>query len=151
MKTSFTLIAIATITFSASVSATNVQLRPADNTFETKVCYSAATEGLKAAYELVRKSTENFDRFTAILSCNGKSLARTARTFKQADQEQTQNIRKIRFVTDESLESQICLDAVLIGVDVALEKHDMQRFNIICNNQDIKTFAKKFEGKTVSL
>jgi hypothetical protein len=151
MKPLFTLIAIATITFSASVTATNVQLRPADNTFETKVCYSAATEGLKAAYELVRESTENFDRFTAILSCNGKSLIRTARTFKQTNQEQAQTARKVRFVTDESLESQICLDAVLVGVDVALEKHDMQKFNIICNNQDIKTFAKKFVGKTVSL
>ena len=149
MKTLFTSIAIATITFSASVSATNVQLRPADNTFETKVCFAAATEGLKAAYELVRESTENFDHFTAILSCNGKSLVRTARTFKQTEQAQT--TRKVGFVTDESLESQICLDAVLIGVDVALQKHDMQGFNIICNNQDIKTFAKKFARTTVSL
>jgi hypothetical protein len=149
MKTLFTTIAIATITFTFSVSATNVQLRPADNTFETKVCYTAATEGLKAAYELVKESNENFDRFTTILSCNGKSLVRSARAFKQANQEQA--TRKVRFVTDESLESKICLDAVLLGADTAIEKHDVQHVNIICNNQDIKIFAKKFAGKTVSL
>jgi len=149
MKTLFTSITIATMTFATSVSATNVQLRPADNTFETKVCYTAATDGLNAAYELVRKSSENFDRFTTILSCNGKSLVRTARTFKQA--EQVQSTRKVRFITDESLESQVCLDAIMVGADVAIEKHDMQNVNIICNNQDIKTFAKKFAGKIVSL
>jgi hypothetical protein len=151
MKTLFTTIAIATITFASSVSATNVQLRPADNTFETKVCYTAATEGLKAAYELVRESSENFDRFTTILSCNGKSLVRSARAFQQANQEQAKAIRKVRFVTDESLESKICLDAVILGADTALEKHDVQDVNIICNNQHIKIFAKKFAGKTVSL
>lgn len=151
MKTLFTTIAIATITFTTSVSATNVQLRPADNTFETKVCYTAATEGLKAAYEIVRESSENFDRFTAILSCNGKSLVRSARAFQQANQEQAQTTRKVRFVTDESLESKICLDAVILGADTALEKHDAQDVNIICNNQHIKIFAKKFAGKIVSL
>jgi hypothetical protein len=151
MKTLFTTIAIATITFTSSVSATNVQLRPADNTFETKVCYTAATEGLKAAYELVKESNENFDRFTTILSCNGKSLVRSARAFKQAQANQAQATRKVRFVTDESLESKICLDAVLLGADTAIEKHDVQHVNIICNNQDIKIFAKKFAGKTVSL
>jgi hypothetical protein len=154
MKTLFTTIAIATITFTFSVSATNVQLRPADDTFETKVCYTAATEGLKAAYELVKESNENFDRFTTILSCNGKSLVRSARAFKQANKAQAnqeQATRKVRFVTDESLESKICLDAVLLGADTAIEKHDVQHVNILCNNQDIKIFAKKFAGKTVSL
>nr|WP_297348250.1 ABC transporter ATP-binding protein [uncultured Glaciecola sp.] len=149
MKTLFTTIAIATITFTSSVSATNAQLRPADNTFETKVCYTAATQGLKAAYELVRESSENFDRFTTILRCNGESLVRSARAFKQANQAQT--TRKVRFVTDESIESKICLDAVILGADTAIEKHDVQHVNIICNNQDIKIFAKRFAGKTVSL
>ncbi|MFT7259759.1 MAG: hypothetical protein ACI9MS_001621 [Glaciecola sp.] len=149
MKTLLTTIAIATITFTSSVSATNVQLRPADNTFETKVCYTGATAGLQAAYELVRESSENFDRFTTILSCNGKSLARSARAFKQENQ--APETRKVRFVTDESLESKICLDAVILGADTAIEKHDVQDVNIICNNQDIKIFAKRFAGKIVSL
>jgi hypothetical protein len=149
MKNLFTTIAIATITFTSSASATNVQLRPADNTFETKVCYTAATEGLQVAYELVRESSENFDRFTAILSCNGKSLVRSARAFEQVNQAPT--TRKVRFVTDESLESKICLDAVILGANTAIEKHDVQDVNIICNNQDIKIFAKRFAGKVVSL
>ena len=151
MKTLLTTLAIATITFTTSVSAKNVQFRQGDDTFETKVCYTAATEGLTAAQELVKASDKNFKRFTTLLTCNGKSLVQAARTFHQANEEQTQATRKIRFVTDEALESQVCLDAVMIGVDAALEKHDIQDDNIICNNRDIKIFAKKFSGKTFSL
>lgn len=151
MKTLLTSLAIATITFATSVSATNVQFRQGDNTFETKVCYTAATQGLTAAQELVKASDNNFKRFTTFLTCNGKSLVQTARTFHEANEEQTQATRKVRFVTDEALESQVCLDAVMIGVNAALDKHGIQDDNIICNNRDIKIFAKKFAGKTVSL
>lgn len=151
MKTLLASFAIATITFTTSVSATNVQLRQGDDTFETKVCYTAATQGLASAQELVKASDKNFKRFTTLLTCNGKSLAQTAKTFHQANEEQAKATRKVRFVTDEALESRVCLDAVMIGVDAALEKHGMQNDNIICNNRDIKIFAKKFAGKTISL
>ncbi len=62
-----------------------------------------------------------------------------------------EHILKVVSADIESLESKICLDAVLLGADTAIEKHDVQDVNIICNNQDIKVFAKKFAGKTVSL
>ncbi|MFT5277062.1 MAG: hypothetical protein ACI97K_000735 [Glaciecola sp.] len=148
MKILFTSIAIATIAFTSSVSATNVQIRPADDTFETKVCYAAATQGLKAAYNLVKESDENLDRFTSLLTCNGKSLARTAKTFKKA---QTPAVRKVRFVTDDAAASKICLDAVIFGVNIALEKHGVKNENIICNNLNINSFAKRFAGKSVAL
>ena len=151
MKTLLTSLTIATIAFSTSVSATNVQFRPGDDTFETKVCYTAATQGLSAAQDLIKAGDKNIKRFTTLLTCNGKPLAHAARTFQQISQEQTQAPRKIRFVTDETLESQVCLDAVMIGVDAALEKHEIQDDNIICNNRDIKTFAKKFARRTASL
>lgn len=152
MKTLITTLALATIAFTSNVSATNVQLRPADTSFETKVCYTAATEGLKAAHDLVRNSEENFVRFTEVLSCNGKSLIRTARTFYKNQKTETETSpAKVRFVTDERVESQVCLDAVMMGVDAAFEKHGMKDRNIICNDLDIKSFAKKFSGKTVAL
>jgi hypothetical protein len=152
MKKFITTLALATIAFTSSVSATNVQLRPADTSFETKVCYTAATEGLQAAYNVVRDSEENFARFTETLSCNGKSLVRTARTFyKNQNNEVEASATKVRFVTDERVESQVCLDAVMMGVDAAFEKHNMKDRNIICNDLDIRSFAKKFSGKTVAL
>lgn len=153
MKTLLTTLALATFVFSSSVSATNVQLRPADNTLETQVCYTAATEGLSAAYALIKQSKQNVSRFSDLLSCNGKSLARTARLFKQANEEKssTQTARKVRFVTDENLESQVCLDAVIIGVNAALAKHEMKNKDIICNNQNIESFARRFAGTSVSL
>lgn len=163
MKTLLTSLAIASIALSATVSAKNVQLRPADDTFETKVCLAAATQGLSAAYDLIKESDENFSRFTEQLTCNGKSLIRATRTLKNATQQEVNNdkekvkdistdaARKVRFVTDEAAASKTCLDAVLLGAEAALKKHDMENSNIICNNIDIRKFAKKYAGKTVSL
>ena len=144
MKTLYTSLAIASIAFTSSVSANDVQLRPADNSFESKVCYVAATQGLDSAYDLVKESDVNFNRFTEELSCNGKSLQRAARLLnvmlKQAAseelnaeevniQEQNKNeTTRVRFVTDENAESQVCLDAVVLGLDAALEKHRHLRY-----------------------
>ncbi|MFQ3249407.1 MAG: hypothetical protein ACI9O6_001215 [Glaciecola sp.] len=167
MKTLYTSLAIASIAFTSSVSANDVQLRPADSSFESKVCYVAATQGLDSAYNLVRESDVNFNRFTEELSCNGKSLQRASRLLnvmlKQANteeltaeeldiKEQNQNeTTRVRFVTDHNAESQVCLDAVVLGLDAALEKHNMKRSNIVCNDMSINRFAKKFAGKTIEL
>ncbi|MBF7071932.1 ABC transporter ATP-binding protein [Glaciecola sp. MH2013] len=145
-------IALATSVFASSVSATNVQLRPADSTFETQVCFTAATEGLEAARTMVKNSGENFARFTSTLSCNGYSLERAARIFSQKTTPVTpEKITKVKFITDEATESKVCRDAVLIGVDAALEKHDLSSPNIICNGRTIESFIKRFEGRTVAL
>lgn len=145
-------IALLTTLFAANASAKNVHLRPADNSFETQICYTAATEGLSAARTMIRNSDENYARFTDRLLCNGKSLVRTAKMYNQkqevAPQEQ---VVKVKFVTDEAPESQVCLDAVVMGVGAALEKHGLVQSSIICNGRNIESFAKKFEGRTVAL
>jgi hypothetical protein len=99
---------------------------------------------------LVKESNEDADRFTELLSCNGKSLVRMARTFHKPD-EKKPALKKVRLVADDAAASKVCLDAVIFGVSVALEKHNMENSNIICNNLNIRSFAKRFAGKTVAL
>jgi hypothetical protein len=136
----------------ASASSGKVQIRPADSTFETEVCYTAATQGLTEARALIIESGEHYSSFVKALKCNGHSLVRTAKMFRnQSELATTQETAKVKFVTDEAPESQVCLDAIVMGVDAALEKHSLVRSSIICNGSSIETFAKRFSGRTVAL
>jgi hypothetical protein len=157
MKTLSTLLTITTIALSSAASAKTVEFRPADNSFESKVCYVAASQGLDSAYDLIRENDINLNRFIEQLSCNGKSLKRVSRLATQLNQNTSEDDQsestttRIRFVTNENPESEVCKDAVVLGVDEALEKHDMKRSNIICNGLKISRFAKRFSGKAIEL
>lgn len=135
----------------SSVFAKDVVLKAVDTNFETKVCFTAASEGLSAAKSLVRQNDLSYGAFARAVSCNGLSIAQFAKQY--GEETEITEVKGTRFALvakNRTTESQLCLDAVVIGEEAARDKHDIYG-EIICNRQDLSDFVESFENKEVEV
>ena len=81
MKLSTFAIALTLSVASVQAFAQNVILNPVNDSLETQVCYTAATESLTAAKKLARSNGVKFSKLNASVSCNGLSISEFAKTY----------------------------------------------------------------------
>ena len=139
----------ATLTLSlASLTASAASFTKADDKFETNACYAAATKGMDAVKALANEHNVNFRALVASTSCNGLTFQSFAK--KHANKPAAPGQEAIRIVAltskDKNPESQLCLEAVVMGEKAARVKHGMLNQNIRCNGKSISDFSKSFNN-----
>lgn len=133
-------------------SVNNIEFHKANNDIETKACYTAATEGLKAAKKLVRASRINYIELSSTLKCNGMSIRDFASKYATLG-ETSQTAKNVKVIAvsamDRKVESKLCVDAVTMGERAARVKYKMRDDHIECNGQDITHFLKSLDDMKV--
>lgn len=148
MKLSTFAIALTLSVSSVQAFAQKVILKPVNDNLETLACITAADEGYTAARKLVRENGKDFSEFAATVSCNGMSLRTFSHQYTNKAVAEPGNVIAL-MVKDEDVASQACIDATRMGAEKALEKHDLEGENIICNHRTIAAFARQYETENV--
>ena len=147
-----TLAALSAITLlsagSSFANTANVTFKPLNESLETQACLTAATEGLSAARKLVRENDINFGIFNKAVTCNGMKLAAFANTYFEQENQDAPKVVAIR-AKNTNVESQLCLDAVLMGEEQARQKHDLLGVSVICNNKPLSSFVRSMNRDNV--
>lgn len=137
---------------SLSSMANNVVFKPTNNNLATQACYLAATQGMSAVKALVKNEHINFGLFKSVVSCNDLSLTKFANKYQPQIVEETKLVLAptvALIAKNSSVESKVCLDALVIGEQRSRRMHNLEKYNITCNNQDIKTFVRKYKKQNV--
>ncbi|WP_371195506.1 hypothetical protein [Glaciecola sp. SC05] len=124
----------------------------ANQNFETKICYVAATEGLDAAKQLVSDKGLSFRKFEKNVTCNNKDLSTFAKHFANA-QIRGENASQVQLVaTNNDVESKICLESLTHGIDKTAAKYKINKDYIRCNGKPLPRFVNenKRRGATVA-
>lgn len=151
MKISTFASSLALTVVSLSSAANTVVFKPVNNNLETQACYLAATKGLDAVKELVRGEDQNYIVFKSALSCNGYSLTSFADKYKPeviTANEATQPTVTL-VAKDDTPESKICVDALVLGEQAARQKYDVINTEILCNLQELGSFVRKYSKENV--
>jgi hypothetical protein len=151
-----TLTITATLTLAcASSFANEVVFRATDNNLATQTCIIAATDGLEAVRTLVESKDLDYQLYKNSVSCNDMSLRNFAKSFAKQDvidaSSQNKETEVVKLVASTpNKESQLCLDAVMIGESRARARHNIDG-PVICNDQYISSFVRNFRNKEVQL
>lgn len=160
MKLSTSILALSVIlpaTTFASVpeSQKKIVLKPVNDQVETQACYVAATQGVDAAKSFLQAKDYSFASFNSSVTCNGISIDQFAEKYavkSKANQEAVeQSLSKVKLVAMNNRESQLCVDAVLLGEKEARVKHDAINDVIYCNNKTLGSFARSYQDKNIVL
>ena len=147
MKLSTFAIALISSVASLNAFAQDVRLNPVNQNIETQACYTAATEGYRAAKRLIRDNGLNVESFSASLLCNDVSLRKFADLYSDKTTNETKGIALV--AKNEDIASKACLDAVSIGTEKALAKHGLEGETIICNHKEMSAFVRSYNAETV--
>lgn len=137
---------------SSHAFASSSGISMANQNFETKICYVAATEGLAAAKALVSNKGLSFRKFEKSVTCNNKDIASFAQDFV-SDQTQRNSQAKVELVaTNNDIESKICLESLTHGIDKTAAKYKINKDYIRCNGKPLPRFVNenKRRGATVA-
>lgn len=151
--TAFTVITAAA-SFAVSAETQDIQFKPVNQTLETQVCVTAATEGLSAARKLVLENDINFRTYSKSVTCNGESITEFANLYFESESKSSdvieQRVVAVR-AKNNDVESQLCLDALIIGEEQARQKHDLNGVPVMCNNKPLSIFVRNFEKQNVTV
>ncbi len=125
-----------------------VVLKALNENLETQACIVAARDGVIAAKALIQANDENFFEFNQTLTCNGQTLGQFAKQFLFEDSNQANETFKVK-ASDLNLESQLCVDALVIGENQARKKYGLLSQDILCNNKSLNKFVRSFDNKQV--
>lgn len=145
-----TLVLSAGLTFvSLNAAALNLKFEKTGSDLETQACFTAATQGIKAAKKLVRAEGVNYIELSSTLLCNGMQIKDFANKYAklQAKNDAAKTVKVVALsAMDRTIESQLCLDAVTMGEKQARAKYQMRNATIKCNGQEIGQFLKSLEN-----
>ncbi|MCW8108422.1 hypothetical protein OPS25_07940 [Alteromonas ponticola] len=153
------LLAGSSLSFS-SLASEKVNLFLKDKSLESRVCLTAAAQGLDAAAQIISESGKSFKRFTRHLECNGLSVTAFADRYSGATviAQHAFNAapakKSVVLVARNNKESKVCADAAVVGVKRAADTHGMnaiQARNIVCNDAPISKFVNEFKKKDVQV
>jgi hypothetical protein len=135
---------------SSSVLANTVVFEKQTENFETQACYTAATQGIDVAKELLKNNNVSYKGFKNQTTCNGMTIDRfSAKYFNSTSESNTVLPIIALTAVDQAPESQLCVDAATMGEKLAREKHDLKRASIKCNGINISTFLKDLKDHKV--
>lgn len=152
MKISTIAITVALTLSSLSSMASNVVFKPINESFATKACHVAATEGMGAAKKLVLAENIDFYAFKSSVKCNNITMTQFANKYAEKTTAESIQVSKpvITLVAKtDTIASQVCLDSLVIGENEARKKYNMLNDTIICNNKQLKTFVRKYKKQNV--
>lgn len=139
-----------------SISATNVSAAPkismANDNFETKICYTAATQGLEAAKQLVSDKGLSFRKFEKNVTCNDQDLSTFASNFNKLQNDQA-GLPQVKLVaTNKDVESKICLESLTHGIPQTAAKYKINKDYVRCNGKPLPRFVdeSRARGATVA-
>ena len=150
MKFSTLAVAATLVLASGSALAKNVVFKPVNDNFETQVCLTAATEGLAAAKTLVSSNDMNYVSFSRTVTCNDQSIAEFANSHATQEASSGKATRIALKAKNTNVESQLCLDAVVIGEDAARAKYDVYG-EVLCNRRSLSSFVSRYADQEVEL
>jgi len=150
MKLSTLAVAASLVMVSGSVFSKTVVLKPLDEKLETKVCYVAATDGLANAKKLVADNGMNYASYARSVTCNSLSISEFAKTYSKQEESEDEITKVALVAKNANIESQLCLDAVVIGEDAARAKYDIYG-SVLCNGRKLSSFVSRFENQDVEL
>jgi len=146
-----TALVLSTLAFtSSSVFANTVVFEKQTENFETQACYTAATQGIDVAKELLKNNNVGYNSFKKQTTCNGMTIDKfSAKYFNStSDSNQVLSIVALTAV-NQTPESQLCVDAATMGEKLARKKHDLKSASIKCNGKNIATFLKGLKNHKV--
>jgi len=148
-----TIATTALITLASSFTfANDVVFKATDDSIASQACVAAATGGLRAVKDLVIENNINYNDFRSTVSCNAMSLTRFARTYASqnivSEAEAPEFVRLV--AKTETVESQLCVDAAIMGEQAARAKHNVLD-RVTCNGKVLSRFVKTLEDKEVEL
>ncbi|MGQ8364720.1 hypothetical protein [Glaciecola sp. 1036] len=149
MKLSTTIAATALTLATMTASANTVVFKPLDSAFETQACQIAGAQGLEAAKTFIVNQGESYRRFLVSVTCNGVSISTFAKMHKAAKEEKVQQVALV--AKTNTVESQLCMDAVIMGEAQARAKHDVLEAPVLCNDKPLTKFVEKFAKADVVL
>ena len=130
------------LAMSAAPAAAKIKFVGMDETQTTRLCVTAADQGLNAALKLADSlGIKHLDAKYTV--CNGEKLVHFAGKYQQGSA-RTEPIYKV-IAKNDNTASQICADAVSHSLEYAEEKYgDIS--NVICNGRKIAYFVKRYQG-----
>jgi hypothetical protein len=146
-----TLLALSTLAFtSSSVFANTVVFEKQADDFETQACYTAATQGIDVAKELLKNNNVSYNGFKNKTTCNGMKIDEFSAKYFNSTFESNQVLPIIALTAlDQEPESQLCVDAATMGEKQARAKHNLKHVNVKCNGKNISTFLKDLKNHKV--
>jgi hypothetical protein len=150
MKTLITTIALATSILSLSAQAQPFLFKPVDDNIATELCIAAVKEGVTSALNSINVPGVNKRELAETISCNGYRLDEFADKYHTVQKTSSPGInsKKIKLVAAPGDASIACIDAITLGVDKALAKHNSTGYNVTCNGESINVFVRAFKGLT---
>ncbi len=112
-----------------------------EDSFASQACAIAANQGLSSVRRFSNENNVNYYEVKRYLTCNGKNIEIFAKQFKQATAKNTKVMS-----SDNSVLSQVCIDALSIGKTQALKKHELSGYSVNCNEVSISTFVEQLSN-----
>lgn len=141
---------IALSTSLVSVSANAAGLEMGSDNFETKVCYVAATEGIKTAEKMIKDKGLSVRRLTENVMCNNTDL----KTFAKRHANKNISTAPVTLIaTNNDIESKICIESLTNGINNTERKYRVNKDQIRCNGIPLPRFVRQNKNRdlTVSL
>lgn len=122
-----------------------------DDNLATQYCIAAATKGLNAVKQMAKNDQSSFIELKKTISCNGYSLTSFSEKFAESTRKSSKTITQAQVIkvlaNDNSKESKLCVDALVLGEHAARQKHELPRTPIICNNMSLQDFVEEFKER----
>ncbi len=133
-------------------STQSMSFKAMDNNLATQYCIVAATDGLDAVKQMAKNDQSSFQELKKTISCNGVSLNSFSEKFAESVRQKntTENLAPSSIkvlANDNTIESKLCVDALVLGEQAARQKHELPKAPIICNNKSLKDFVEDFKEK----
>jgi hypothetical protein len=140
MKKAALIIALATSAFAGSVKSAEFEMTQ-DN-FETKVCYIAATKGMKSAEQFITAQGLSVRKLKQNVSCNNTDLATFAKRYRKSQLAPANPVPVQLVATNSDIESRICVESLTQGLAQTVAKYKINKEHIRCNGIPLPRFVK---------
>jgi hypothetical protein len=143
MKKAALTIAIALVASAISVSAQSGQFEMTQDNFETKVCYVAATNGIKSAEQFIKAQGLSVRKLKQNVTCNNTDLVSFAKRYNKPQNNASNNGPVQLVATNNDLESRICVESLTQGLGKTVAKYQINKEHIRCNGIPLPRFVKQ--------
>ena len=142
MKNLLVVLSLVLFTSAASASSSNVKFVSLDNSVESNICIIAAENGYRAAKKQVEKTSNTY---VFNITCNGQSLRSFSETFKYPAEKAIEKSVLVK-PANNSIESQICVQAVQKGMKSVVNTTNYDVKEMVCNGLSITEFVKRYSN-----
>jgi uncharacterized protein related to proFAR isomerase len=146
------LAVVTTLIATSGINAANIKLVAQNDTAETQLCMTAATETISATREKAEELGINYVMFKNNTLCNGQKVSSFAKRINklQTQEEAVVVARNIKMVNkNNTAETNVCIEAAKYSFKEASIGYEGQASEITCNGISIKKFARKYNKEAV--